>query len=125
MVVYIPGVTTGLELTCDVSSGVVWIVNGNAYLLNRLQNGSYPGHNANGRNILITINPTNNSRYVCSDGINDGGVYRIFVVGEYAIAIHMYVRICRACIGSPQLQMLTYSSVGHCGFCCNHHILHT
>ena len=60
------------------------MANGNAYLLNELQNGNLPGHNVNKRNILITSIPMNNSQYVCSDGINNGGVYRILVAGEYA-----------------------------------------
>ena len=73
-----------IELTCDVSVGVGWRVNGNTYFLNDLQSGSLPGHNVNGSNILITSITMNNSQYVCSNGINNGGVYRILVAGEYA-----------------------------------------
>ena len=71
-----------IELTCDISDGVAWVVNHVTYLLNQLQNGNLPGHNVNGSNILITSNPMNNSQYVCSDAINNGGVYRILVAGE-------------------------------------------
>ena len=80
-----------IELICDVSPGVAWLVNGNSYLLLQLWSGSLPGHNVNGSNILITSNPINNSQYVCSDGISSvGGVYRIVVVGEYADLFVMY-----------------------------------
>ena len=66
------------------------MVNNVTYLLNRVQNGNLPGHDVNGSNILITSIPMNNSQYVCSDGINDGGVYRIIVAGEYADLFCMY-----------------------------------
>ena len=66
------------------------MVNGNSYLLNELQSGSLPGHNISGRNILIMNNPINNSRYVCSDGLTIGGVYRILVAGENANMFVMY-----------------------------------
>ena len=49
VVIYHSGV--GVELTCDVSVGVAWMVNGNSYLRFQLQNGSLPGHNVNGSNI--------------------------------------------------------------------------
>ena len=84
-VIYHPDVTTlPIELTCDVSSGVAWFINGYAYLLNELVSGMAPGHNASGRNILIN-SPMNNSRYSCSDALNDGELYRIFIAGEYDI----------------------------------------
>ena len=73
-----------MEFTCDVSAALGWWANGIAYLFNRLQNGDLPGHNVSGSNILITSNPMNNSQYVCSDGYNNGGMYRILVAGEYA-----------------------------------------
>ena len=79
-----------IELTCDVSPGVAWVVNNVTYLLNQLRTGNIPGHNVNGSNILITSNPMNNSQYFCSDGISNGGVYRIVVAGEYADLFIMY-----------------------------------
>ena len=80
-----------IELTCDVSPGVAWVVNGNSYFINQLRNGDLPGHNVNGSNILITSNPMNNSQYVCTDSISsDGGVYHIVVAGEYADLFIMY-----------------------------------
>ena len=79
-----------IELTCDVSPGVAWLVNGNSYLLLQLRSGSLPGHNVNGSNILITSIPMNNSQYVCSDGSSIGGVYRILVAGEYVDLFVMY-----------------------------------
>ena len=83
VVIYHPVETVlPIELTCGVSPGVAWVVNNVTYLLNRLQNGNLPGHNVNGSNILITSIPMNNSQYVCSDGINEGGVYLIFVAGK-------------------------------------------
>jgi len=42
-----------------------------------------PGHNLSGTNIVINT-PINNIQYACSDGINIGGSYYIFVAGEYA-----------------------------------------
>ena len=79
-----------IELTCDVSPGVGWRVNGDRYFVIDLRDGNLSGHNVNGSNILITSNPMNNSQYVCTDGISDGGVYRIVVVGEYADLFIMY-----------------------------------
>ena len=32
----------------------------------------------------------NNSQYVCTDGINNGEVYRILIVGEYADLFYNY-----------------------------------
>ena len=91
VVLYHPGVTVlPIKLTCDVSPGVGWLVNGISYLLNQLQNGNLPGHNVNGSNVLITNIPMNNSQYVCSDGITNEGVYRILVAGEYANMFVMY-----------------------------------
>ena len=82
-VVYHPGVTTlPIELTCDVSLAVGWAVNGDVYLLNQLESGNAPGYNASGGNILIN-NPMNNSQYFCSDGRDIGGLYHIFIAGEY------------------------------------------
>ena len=84
-VIYHPDVTTlPIELTCDVSSGVAWFINGDTYLLNELVSGNVPGHNVSGRNILIN-SPMNNSQYFCSDGLNVGGLYRIFIAGKYDI----------------------------------------
>ena len=83
VVIYHPGVTVlPIELTCDVSPGVAWLVNGDAYLPNEVQSGSLQGHNVSGSNILITSNLMNNSQYVCTDNIYIGGVYRILVAGE-------------------------------------------
>ena len=80
-----------VELTCDVSPGGAWVVNGNSYLLIELQSGSLGGHNISGSNILITSIPMNNSRYICSDGINNGGMYRILVAGEYIDLFCTYI----------------------------------
>ena len=52
--------------------------------LNELRNGNLPEHSVIGSNILITSIPMKNSQYVCSNGTNNGGVYRIVVAGEYA-----------------------------------------
>ena len=82
VVIYHPGVT--VELTCDISPGVAWVVNNNSYLRNELRRGDVPGHNASGINILILNNPLNNSQYACSDSDNEGRVYTILVAGEYA-----------------------------------------
>ena len=71
-----------IELTCDVSPGVGWRVNDVNYFSNDLRNGNLPGHNVNESNIFIMNNPMNNSRYVCTDGNDDGGVYLILVAGE-------------------------------------------
>ena len=56
----------------------------NQYFLSTLAAGIPPGHNHNGANILINDTPTNNTQYTCSNGINNGGSYYIFVAGEYA-----------------------------------------
>ena len=40
--------------------------------------------------IIITSNPMNNSQYVCSDAISNGGVYCIIFVSEYADLFVMY-----------------------------------
>ena len=90
VVIYYPDVTT-IELTCDVSPGVAWLVNSASYLSIELENGNLPGHDINGSNILIMTNPMNNSQYSCSDGRSIGGVYRIFVVGEYA---DLFYKLC-------------------------------
>ena len=95
VVIYHPGVTVlPIELTCDVSPGVGWVVNSTSYLLNELQSGSLAGHNISGRNILIMVIPMNNSQYVCSDGINNGGVYHIVVAGELTdlfVGVYIYM----------------------------------
>jgi len=64
-VIYLPGVTPlPIELTCDVTPGVAWIVVNNSisniYLLNRLAS-ELPGHNRNGVNIVINDTPINNT----------------------------------------------------------------
>ena len=79
------------ELTCDVSAGVAWLVNGSSYLHSELQDGDLPGHNVNGSNILITSIPMNNLRYVFSDGDLVGGVYCILVAGECVDLFVIYV----------------------------------
>ena len=73
-----------IELTCDTSPVIGWLVNGIGYVFSELQDGILPGHNVNGSNILITSNPMNNSQYICSDGFTNGGVYHILVAGGYA-----------------------------------------
>ena len=83
VIIYYPGAAINFELTCDINAGVAWLVNGISYLLFELHNGAVPGHNANGSNILIMNNLTNNSQYACSNGINFGGIYRILVAGEF------------------------------------------
>ena len=93
VVVYYPGAAINFELTCDINAGAAWVVNGDAYLLNSLRNGGLPGHNASGKNILIMNNLMNNSQYYCSNGETDGGIYRIFVAGEFVdlfYKLHMY-----------------------------------
>jgi len=87
-VTYLPGVTPlPIELTCDVTAGVGWIVvnNGisNGFFLSDLANGLLLGHNVSGVNIVINDIPINNTQYTCSDGLNNGGTYYIFVAGEY------------------------------------------
>ena len=94
VVVYYPGAAINFELTCDVNSGATWMVNGDVYLLYQLQNGEFPGHNASGRNILIMNNLTNNSQYICSNGINDGGIYRVLVAGEFVDLFYKLRNIC-------------------------------
>ena len=79
-VIYHNGVS--VELTCDVSPGVAWVVNDTSYLRSELRRGDLPGHNITGSNILIINNPMNNSHYACSDSDVEGGVYRILVAGE-------------------------------------------
>ena len=71
-----------VELTCDVSPGVAWVVNNNSYLRSELRRGDLPGHNISGSNILIMNNPMNNSQYACSDSDVEGGLYVILVAGE-------------------------------------------
>ena len=88
IVIYHPGVT--VELTCDVNRGAGWIVNGVSFFLGNLRDGRLPDHNVNGSNILIMNNPGNYSQYVCTNGINNGGVYRIVVAGEYVDLFYMY-----------------------------------
>ena len=100
MVIYHPGVTT--ELTCDVSSGVAWLVNSASYLVSQLRIGRLPGHNINGRNIIIMNNPLNDSQYVCSDGITNGGVYRILVAGECVNLLHYVARPSQGCLNFLQ-----------------------
>ena len=98
VVIYHPGVTIlPIELTCDASPGVAWLVNDTSYIIIQLQNGNLPGHNVSGRNILITSIPMNNSRYVCSDGKIYGAVYLIVVSGEYAnLFVCVYIHVCRS-----------------------------
>ena len=79
-VVYYPGST--IELTCELAIAATWVVNDVIYLIGQLENGSLPGHNISGINLVIS-NPMNNSRYYCSDGRNNGGVYRVLIAGEY------------------------------------------
>ena len=86
--IYHPGVT--VELTCDISDGVAWVVNNNSYLRRDLRRGDLPGHNISGSNILIMNNPINNSQYVCSNGDIEGGIYVILVAGELAGLFCMY-----------------------------------
>ena len=77
-----------IELTCDITPGVAWVVVNDSishvYLLNQLANGMLPGHNHNGVNIVINDTPINNIQYTCSNSTNDGQPYYIFVAGEYA-----------------------------------------
>ena len=92
-VVYLPDVTTlPIELTCDVSPAAAWLINNRTYLLNQLM--TAPGHNVDGQNILIN-NPMNNSEYSCSDGTNNGGLYRIFIAGEcdikFCLCVYTYI----------------------------------
>jgi len=83
-VTYLPGVTPlPIELTCDVTQGLGWIVNNNGFLFNQIASG-LPGHNHNGENIVIINTPINNTQYTCSDGIIIGQPYYTFVAGEYA-----------------------------------------
>jgi len=77
-----------IELTCDVTPGVAWVVvNSNinrSFLLNELINGMPPGHDRNGVNIVINDTPINNTQYTCSNSTNIGQPHYIFVAGEYA-----------------------------------------
>ena len=85
---FVPGITPSpVQLTCDVTPVAGWIVNDSILLLNQLDS---IGHGLNGTNIVIN-NPVNNSQYFCSNGINDGEPYHIFVAGKY-ISIPMYFR---------------------------------
>ena len=84
-VIYHPGVTTlPIELTCDLRAAAGWSINGDVYFIVQLESGIVPDHNVSGGIILIN-NPLNNSEYFCSDGTNNGGLYRIFIAGEYDI----------------------------------------
>ena len=74
----VPGITTSpVQLNCDITPVAAWIVNNDTLLLNQL--GSI-GHGHNGTNIVIN-NPMNNSEYFCTDGLNNGEPYYIFVAG--------------------------------------------
>ena len=59
-------------------------MNNDTLILNQL--GSI-GHGRNGTNIVIN-NPMNNSEYFCSNGINNGEPYYIFVAGTYVSTLH-------------------------------------
>ena len=64
-VTYIPGLTPlPIELICNVTGGVTWIVNGTDYLLSSIAEGYLPGHSHTGRNILVN-SPVNNTEYIC------------------------------------------------------------
>ena len=80
-----------VELTCDVSPGVAWVINDTSYLRSELWRGDLPGHNVSGNNIIIMNNPMNNSYYACSDSDIEGGIYRILLAGEYADLFCMYI----------------------------------
>ena len=47
----------------------MWRVNGTSYTLLDLTNGSLPGHNHTGTNILVN-SPVNNTEYVCVSALN-------------------------------------------------------
>jgi len=76
-----------IELTCDVTPGVAWVVMNNnisgSFLFSELANGMPQGHNHNGINILINDTPINNTQYACSNSTNNGHPYYILVAGEY------------------------------------------
>ena len=91
IVVAHPGQT--VEILCNFTGLVYWIINGQQYSLSTLFNGSLPGHNVNGSSIIvdeIVMNdPRNGSDYICvfpqlppaldirSDPTN------LYVAGEY------------------------------------------
>ena len=92
---FLPGITPSpIQLTCDVTPVAAWVVNNDTLLLNQL--GSI-GHSRNGTNIVIN-NPMNNSEYFCSDGINNGEPYYIFVAGKYVCMSMYFTYTCRRII---------------------------
>ena len=71
-VTYLPGLTPlPIELTCNVTGVALWRVNDTDYTLTRLTNGTLPGHNRTGTNILVN-SPVNNTKYICVSQISDG-----------------------------------------------------
>ena len=85
---FFPGITPlPIQLTCDVTSRVAWIVNGQAIVFYQLA--SY-GYDYNGYNILIN-NPKNNSEYICANGRIFGKPFYIFVAGKY---VRMCIQLC-------------------------------
>ena len=64
-------------------------MNNDTLLLNQL--GSI-GHGRNGTNIVIN-NPMNNSEYFCSDSLNNGEPYYIFVAGKYVCIFHVSTNV--------------------------------
>ena len=68
-------------------------MNNSIFLLNRLDS---IGLGLNGTNVVIN-NPMNNSQYFCSNGINDGEPYHIFVAGKY-VSIPVYFRYLHICV---------------------------
>ena len=87
-VTYFSGMTPlPIELTCNVSGGAGWRVNGTGYFLGDLTNGALPGHNRTGTNILVN-SPVNNTKYVCMSITNNGETrskpaYVVIIAGEY------------------------------------------
>ena len=74
-----------IELTCNVTGTVVWIVNNITYTTGQLANGRLSGHDSIGTNILVN-NPLNNTEYICvsltNGEINSDPAY-IIIAGEY------------------------------------------
>ena len=87
-VTYLPGLTPlPIKLTCNVTGGTLWVVNGTYHLFEDLTSGLVPGHNATKTKILVNC-PVNNTQYMCVSaqpgGVTISDPAYITIAGKYS-----------------------------------------
>ena len=92
-VIYRPG-EGPIELVCvrnTTTGSTLWRVNGSAALISYDIGRAFPGHGANGVNLVIN-DPSNNTEYICvtsvdnMDSANSEPVY-LYVAGMYVVSL--------------------------------------